>query len=208
MHRRQVLAELCGTGPILLAGCSTALRPSGTTDETATRAHSTADTASDTATPAVLGTSDDPWLGDVVHLSGDSASDVEEVFDEPVRRVLVGHHVRSVFVEGRNVKSIEEQVQRSPYTVESVVSVEWTYGSVCEMGSRILVPNDVEEARLKSAFPNALSISEAATPQGGRFWLVYGRQLSRTAIETRLQSLGVDEESATVYVYTDCRRLG
>lgn len=214
MERREFMGGLTATLTTVMAGCQGAsIRgETGATTTTADAGTRTTTAGSETTTattsePAVLGTADDPWLGYVVHVSGDSSTDVREVFEGTVRRVLVGEHIQSVFVTGESAQDVANQVQSSSYTLESITSTQWESGSVCAINSRTYFPKEPAESKVRSAFPDAVSISPVATAQDGRFWLVWGRLDSRSDIESRLSDLGVDVESATVYLYTDCKRF-
>lgn len=201
MHRRRFLGGLAGSVTVPMAGCSGNVESSANSDSTA------GNSATATSTPDPLGTTDNPWLGFIAHLSGDGQSPVEEVFESTIRRILIGDNIWSVYVEGESVQSVAEQAQNSPYTLEAMASVDWRDGSVCKISCRVRIPKEPAESEVKSTFPNAVSVSESASPGGDRFWVILGRLQSSDEVERRLNELDVDLDAATVYLYDECKRV-
>ncbi len=111
-----------------------------------------------------------------------------------------------MFVKGE-AEAIVDAVENSDYNLESVSQAQWKYGSVCEMKSRLQLPEELSFEQLDSTFPNAIGAFTISMAGSGTFRLVYSRLQSEAEIESRLEELGVGMESATVYVYNDCNRI-
>lgn len=146
-----------------------------------------------------------PWLGTIVHLSGESSpTEIRNAFNTNIPRILVASASpqNTAFISTEDVNTIEESAQEADLEIRGMMNVSWNGGSVCDVQNWIQIPNKPAKSTVREAFPNAISIF-LNTSSGEDTWEIYTPQIKRSELVSGIEELGVASESSFI-TYSSC----
>ncbi|MFD1585547.1 hypothetical protein ACFR9U_01025 [Halorientalis brevis] len=139
-------------------------------------------------------------------LEAPSPEEIRQQFDSPAPVILTGDDVQMVFFETDDHRKLSETADRVGYEVRSMSSIVWRGQPVCDIRSQIRIPATPSMGEVQEVFPDAVRISQVATAGSGRFWSIFSRYETKAEISSRLDELQIEEESASVILYSGCNR--